>query len=96
MAGKRGKVFVSGDLTVGIKYNDRGYYVAKVCSKSDKVCEKVVVNPPRHLVRAVDSARAFHDAAHAAISFSKLNDGASGNPKGSGWSLRKPRRSRRR
>lgn len=93
---KHGKRFVSGGLTVNIKYNDRGYYVAKVCSRTERACERVVVGEPKHLRFAVDSPRAYHDAAHAAISFSKLSDHAAFNRKGSGFALRKPRRARRR
>lgn len=93
MAGKR---FVSGHVTVSIKYNDRGKYVAKVCTtRAPKKCERVTVGEPRHLRHAVDSARAYHDAAHAAISFSRFADDAMPNPRGSGYQLRKPRRARR-
>ena len=89
--------FVSGQLTVDIKYNDRGYYVAKVCAKRwEPTCERVVVNPPKSTRFAADSPRALHDAAHAAISFSKLSEYATGNPKMTGWALHKPRRVKRR
>lgn len=99
MAGKRGKRFVSGGLTVDIKYNDRGKYVAKVCADAgtkSQTCERVVVGTPASSKFAVDSPRAMHDAAHAAISFSKLSDYADTNRQGSGWYLRKPRRTKRR
>lgn len=90
------KRFISGGLTVDVKYNDRGKYVAKVCTtRGRKECERVVVGEPKSLRYPVDSARAFHDAAHAAISFSRLSDYADPNPRGSGYALRKPRRRRK-
>ena len=86
--------FISGDLTIDIKYNDKGFYVAKLRT-SDGERETVKVGVPRHLERAVDSPRSFKEAAHAAISFSKLGDSASGNFRMTGWEVRKPRSSRR-
>ena len=93
MAGKR---FVSGPVTVHIKYNDRGKYVARVCLKhlGKSACERVTVGVPRSSSHAVDSARAYHDAAHAAISFSRYADEAMPNVHGTGHALRKPRRAR--
>lgn len=83
--------FVSGRTHVEIKYSDKGFYTAKV--RTPEGYETVIVDEPRHLERAVDSPRAFHDAAHAAISFSKHGtDYADLNPRGTGWSLHKPRR----
>lgn len=93
MAAKR---FISGGLTVTIKYNERSSsYTAKVCSRADRQCETVRVGEPKSLKYAVDSPRAMHDAAHAAISFSNFADQADPNPRGSGHALRKPRRRRR-
>jgi hypothetical protein len=93
MAARR---FVSGDLTIKIKYSDRGgpngTYTARVCARRERACETVKVHAPAYLSHAVDSPRAFHDAAHAAISFSRLSEYAQGNPRGTGWSLRRPRR----
>jgi hypothetical protein len=89
------KRFLSGDLSVAVKYNDRGFYTARVCDRVERRCETVKVGEPKRLKYAVDSARAMHDAAHAAISFSKLSAGAATNPRGSGYALRKPRRRRR-
>lgn len=92
MAAKR---FISGSVTVDVKYSDRGgpngTYTAKV--RTPMGMETVKVMAPAYLERAVDSPRAFHDAAHAAISFSRYGcDFVDSNPKGTGWALRRPRR----
>ena len=99
--------FVSGDLRIDIKYNDRtSQYQAKVCAvdKSER-CEKVFVRNPGGGARnvhgkriAVDDPRAYRDAAHAAISFSNndLQSLAASNRRGSGWLVKPPKRRRKR
>jgi hypothetical protein len=68
----------SGRLKIELNFNDRtNQYKARLCpvvghSKWDPpACETVYVGPPRVLDRAVDSARAFDNAARAAISFAR-------------------------
>lgn len=85
----------SGQVRVELKYDDRAdVYRAKVCSP--RRCQKVRVGAPRSKRVAVDSMRAYHDAAHAAISFSRdeIQDYASTNSRGSGWQIRRAKRKR--
>lgn len=72
----------SGGLKVELSFNDRAdVYQARVCAvdppkwqgRSQIACQKVKVGLPggRYPKGGVDSAKAFDDAARAAISFSR-------------------------
>lgn len=61
----------SGNLKMELSFNDRSnQYKVRVCPKvRGEKCATVFVRPPRALERAVDSPRAYDQAARAAISF---------------------------
>lgn len=72
----------SGNVTVRLEYRDpkqgddrqHGHYQCWVSWPGGR--NIVFVEPPAHLTVAVDSPRAFDDAAHAAMSFTE-HDGSS-------------------
>jgi len=98
--------FTSGQLKLDVVFNDRtDQYQVKICPivKGER-CEKVNVGLPgagprsRHGKRlAVDDPRAMRNAAHAAISFAgdDIQEYAASNSRGSGWTVRPPRRKKR-
>lgn len=94
----------SGDVKIELSFNDRtNQYKAKLCpvrplwkGKAQTRCETVLVGLPKgRLERAVDSPRAYDQAARAALSFSKeAQDYAAGSRDGSGWHISRGRRRR--
>lgn len=59
----------SGNITVALSFVDSENHYKCNVSVGGKRGKTIIVNPPRHLTRSVDSADAFDDAAKAAISF---------------------------
>lgn len=84
----------SGRLKIELNFNDRtNQYKARLCPvvKGER-CETVYVGPPRHLTRAVDSPRAYDDAARAAIAFSSDTIQNQAAYSGSGYAISRGRR----
>jgi hypothetical protein len=98
--------FLSGQLKLEVSFNDRtDKYKVRVCPPDrGSKCETVTVKPPASGSRSVhgrrlsvDDPRAMRQAASAAISFASndLAQYADANRRGSGWSVRPARRSRK-
>ena len=84
----------SGNVKIELSYNDRtNQYRARLCPTRVRAarCETVYVKPPARLERAVDSPRAFDQAARAALSFSKEAQEHAAHS-GSTWSISRGRR----
>lgn len=91
----------SGNLKIELSFNDRSnQYKARLCpvaplwrGKPQTSCETVYVGLPRHLERAVDSPRAYDQAARAAISFSRpeTQEYAQGDRQGRTWHISRGR-----
>ena len=88
----------SGRLKVELSFNDRSdVYQARVCpvdppkwkGRSQVACQKVTVGLPggRYPKGGVDSAKAFDDAARAAISFSRDDLQEFADHTGSTWRI---------
>lgn len=61
-----------GHWIINVKYSDRwDEYLCSIVHDADphRVVTSVSVKPPAHLTQAVDSAQAYDDTAHAALSF---------------------------
>ena len=81
----------SGNVTVAINYVDSENHYKATVSAGGKRGKTVIVNPPRHLTKAVDSAEAYDNAAKAAVSFAEDDgfDASGAEYTGSGIAIRR-------
>lgn len=86
----------SGNLRIDIKYNDKGYYKAKLCPVElhlgTQACEVVTVRPPVVSRVAVDSRKAFRDADRSAVAFARDHVQSQAEWTGRGVHIREARR----